>query len=250
MIPEEKIALLSEFRAKLIEWNESHDAKLREWLNQNVRGIRRWVVEARCFRTFTIAPPPAIGGLVMQDIDLFGMMFERIYTMNPTRHICDMIDMTIGALRNPLPVEPQKLETVTKVRQGFAFVAMPMDKDDHLLVDVLEAIKAGAKECGLTAERIDEEESNERITDRMLESIRNAEFVIADLTNGRPNVFYEAGYAHGIGKIPIYVARQGTQLHFDVKDYPVIMFRNMKELREGIARRLRAVAEKRSPESR
>ncbi len=39
-------------------------------------------------------------------------------------------------------------------------------------------------------------------------------------------------------------ARQGTNIHFDVKDYPVIMFRNMKELRERIAKRLRAIAEK------
>jgi len=78
-----------------------------------------------------------------------------------------------------------------------------------------------------------------------LESIRKAEFVIVDLTEERPNVFFEAGYAHGIGKLPIYIARDGTDIHFDVKDYPVIMFRNMKELREGLVRRLRAIAEKR-----
>jgi hypothetical protein len=246
MNSEEKIKQLSEFRGKLIAWKNSYDTKLREWLNQNVRSVRRHVIEAGCFRTFTIAPPPAVGGLVMQDIDLFGMMFERIYTMNPVPLICDMIDMTIGALQNPSTAKPELQKLVTETRQGFVFVAMPMDKDDHQLVDVLEAIKVGAKECGLTAERVDEEESNERITDRMLDSIRKAEFVIADLTNGRPNVFYEAGYAHGIGKIPIYVAREGTQLHFDVKDYPIIMFRNMKELREGVTKRLRAIAKKRA----
>jgi len=53
-----------------------------------------------------------------------------------------------------------------------------MDRDNHALVDVLEAIKAGAKECGITAERIDDDERSERITDRMLESIRKAEFVM------------------------------------------------------------------------
>jgi len=46
-----------------------------------------------------------------------------------------------------------------------------------------------------------------------------------------------------LGKIPIYIARDGTELHFDVKDYPVIMFRNMKELRERVIKRLRAIAE-------
>lgn len=65
--------------------------------------------------------------------------------------------------------------------------------------------------------------------------------MIVDLTNERPNVFFEAGYAHGLGKIPIYVARDGTSIYFDVKDYPVIFFKNMKELREGVARRISAI---------
>lgn len=47
-------------------------------------------------------------------------------------------------------------------------------------------------------------------------------------------MFFEAGYAHGRGKIPIYIARRGTVLHFDIKDYPVISFRNMRELKDGL----------------
>jgi len=88
-------------------------------------------------------------------------------------------------------------------------------------------------------------ESNDRITDRILESITKAEFVIVDLTNERPNVFFEAGFAHGMGKIPIYVARAGTRVHFDLKDYPIIFFRNMKELKEGLTRRLSGLSEER-----
>jgi hypothetical protein len=60
-----------------------------------------------------------------------------------------------------------------------------------------------------------------------------------------PTSFYEAGYAHGLNKIPIYIARHGTKIHFDLHDYPIIFFHNMKELREGLAKRLRATAEKR-----
>jgi hypothetical protein len=135
------------------------------------------------------------------------------------------------------------------VQIGYAFVAMPIDKDDHQLVDVLDAIKVAATTCGISAERVDEAESNNRITDRILESIAKAEFVIVDLTNERPNVLFEAGFAHGIGKIPIYVAREGTTIHFDVKDYPVIQFRNMKELKDGITRRLIALSKQRRIQS-
>lgn len=128
---------------------------------------------------------------------------------------------------------------------GYAFIAMPMDPDDHAIVDVLDALKEAALRCDIRDERIDEPESNERITDRIFDSIQRAEHVIVDLTNSRPNVFFEAGYAHALRKIPIYVARQGTKLEFDLKDYPVLFFKNLKELKDAVERRINGLQENR-----
>ena len=69
--------------------------------------------------------------------------------------------------------------------------------------------------------------------------------MIVDLTASKPNVFDEAGYAHALGKTPIYVARHGTKLEFDLKDYPVIFFRNMKQLKDSLEKRLRGLSEQR-----
>ncbi len=241
---EDRIARLKTFKANLVEWRKSRDPKLREWLNHHVEAVQRDVVEAGCLVRLTITPPPAVGGLVMQHVNPFDMMFEQVYLMSLIPQICDMLDKTVGALLNP-PVEAKgdlpKMSSETQA--GYAFVAMAIDKNDHQLVDVLEAVKEVAKEFGIAVERIDEAESNERITSRILSSIRRAEYVIVDLTNERPNVFYEAGYAEGVGKTPIYIARDGTRVHFDVKDYPIIEFRNMKELKEGLGRRIRALIE-------
>jgi len=112
------------------------------------------------------------------------------------------------------------------------------------LDDVLDAIKEAAHRCGIQAERIDEPVSTERITDRIIESIQRAQFVIADLTDVRPNVYYEAGYAHGIGKVPIYIAREGTRVEFDLKDYPVIFFSSLRQLKDELEKRLRALGGK------
>ncbi|HSL51380.1 MAG TPA: hypothetical protein VK878_20090 [Candidatus Deferrimicrobiaceae bacterium] len=51
-------------------------------------------------------------------------------------------------------------------------------------------------------------------------------------------------------QIPIYVARHGTKLEFDLKDYPVIFFKGMKELKDALEKRLRGLAEarKRGPD--
>ena len=99
-----------------------------------------------------------------------------------------------------------------------------------------------ASSCKIKAERVDEVETNDRITERILASIRKAEFVIVDLTKERPNVFFEAGYAHGLGNIPIYLARHGTSIHFDLKDYPIIEFRSMKELKDKLTKRFVALS--------
>jgi len=111
-----------------------------------------------------------------------------------------------------------------RIEQGYAFIAMPMDPEDPALIDVLEAVEEACEKCGVRAERIDPPQSIERITDRILESIQRAEFIIVDLTSSRPNVIFEAGFAHGLGKIPIYFARHGTKSGFDLKDYPVLFF--------------------------
>ena len=135
------------------------------------------------------------------------------------------------------------MTTRDQIQKGYAFIAMPINPSDAQLDDVLDTIKASANRCGIRAERVDEPQSNERITDRILESIRKAEYVIVDLTNSRPNVFYEAGYAQGLNKTPIYIAREGTRLEFDLKDYPVIFFKNMRELADSLERRLKGLAQ-------
>ena len=238
-----KIDRLTTFKEKLRLHEKTEDSSLREWLNQNVQWIRREVIEVGCHKTLTISPPPAVGGLVMRGIDPFNAMFDAPYSMSLVPTICDMIDSTIGVLRNPPLVKTKQVGPAinASIQTGYAFVAMPIDWDDDQLVDVLEAIKTAAADCGITAERVDEVESNQRITDRILESIAKAEFVIVDLTKERPNVFFEAGFAHGLGKVPIYVARAGTTLHFDIKDYPIITFRNMRQLKDGITKRLIAL---------
>jgi hypothetical protein len=141
-----------------------------------------------------------------------------------------------------VPLKTDKLTTFN-VKKGYAFIAMPMDAEDHALVDVLEAVKEAANKCDVHAERIDEPQSNERITDRILESIQRAEYVIVDLSKSKPNVFFEAGYAHGIGKTPIYFAKHGTKIEFDLKDYLVIFFRNLKELKAFIKKRIRGLSD-------
>jgi hypothetical protein len=147
-------------------------------------------------------------------------------------------------LRTELEAKKQVVMTSRSagaVKTNQAFVAMAMDPNNPQLEDVLDAIKEGSNRCGVLAERIDEAISNEPITARMLKSIEESEFVIVDISHARTNVYYEAGYAQGLGKTPVYLAQKGTEVPFDVRDYPVIVYPNMRELKTSLAERLSAV---------
>jgi hypothetical protein len=125
---------------------------------------------------------------------------------------------------------------------GQVFIAMPMDESVRPdFADTHDTLRSVCQQIGLTAKRVDEVQTNDRITDTIRHLIESSEFVIADLTDNRPNVFFEAGYAEGIGITPIYIAKSGTNLHFDVKDYPVILFDNQRALRERVLGRLNAL---------
>ena len=250
MIPDadERIEKLNNFLTLINEWEKSHSEEVRARINQTKNLIQREVLETGCLHTMTISPPPAVGGMIMQNVNPFDMIFERVYLQSLNSHVRDMINETIGVIeeRRNLPDDQiekrNEPEVAYQVQEGYVFVAMPIGPANPF-DDVLDAIKETCKNCGLTAERVDEAQVNERITDRILESIQKAEYVIVDLTESRPNVFYEAGYAQGIGKLPIYIARSGTVLEFDLKDYPVIFFESYRELKQNLEARLRGLAE-------
>jgi len=252
MTIDEKLTKLEAFKDLLVEWQNARDSvkrsRFRSAINREKEWVRQEVIAANCFKTLTVSPPPAIGGLVMYDVDAFSMLFDAPYRLSFVSVVTDMVDETIGVLRNaPAEIESARNEPIIRkeIIQNYAFIIMPMTEGRADFDDVHDAIKGAAERCGVQAERVDEPHSTARITDRILESIQRAEYVIADLTEAKPNVYFEAGYAHALQKTPIYIARAGTALEFDLKDYPVIFFRGLRELKNALEKRLRGITEAR-----
>lgn len=64
--------------------------------------------------------------------------------------------------------------------------------------------------------------------------ICHSAFVIADVTEKSLNVFYEIGFAKGLGRPVIITAREGTELPFDIKDTPIVFWSTLNELKQKL----------------
>jgi len=124
---------------------------------------------------------------------------------------------------------------------GRCFVAMWFDES---LNDVFElGISQAVTDCGLPAPiRIDRKEHNNQITDEIIDAIRDAEFVIADFTGNRGGVYYEAGFARGLGRPVIHCCRDTDfdERHFDTRLINHIKWTGPTDLREKLANRIKA----------
>ena len=123
---------------------------------------------------------------------------------------------------------------------GRGFVAMSFDSsmDDAYA----SGIRPGAKDAGFDALRVDSSHHNEKICDKMLAEIRLAQFVVADFTRQRAGVYFEAGFAMGLGRPVIFTCRSDDfeHVHFDTRQYNHIVWETPAELRAKLADRIRA----------
>lgn len=92
------------------------------------------------------------------------------------------------------------------------------------LKNAYAAYRQATKEFGYICERVEDQNTVGRIVPRILAQIRESAFVIADLTDLRPNVLFEVGYAIGLDKPVILTAQKDTDLPFDVRDMPTIFW--------------------------
>lgn len=137
-----------------------------------------------------------------------------------------------------------------------AFVIMQIghpELDALCETSIFPAIRA----CGLDPRRVDRHNEGGLLKSEIVRFIQESDILIADLTNERPNVYLEVGYAMGLDKFrsliptvredhfsdsPNYVLG-GPKIHFDLAGYDVLRWsaadldRFRAELEQRIRRR-------------
>ena len=114
------------------------------------------------------------------------------------------------------------LEGIANKTAAIGFCAMWFAPEMRFLYEQLFA--PAIRNCGFEPLRVDGREHNGKIDDEIVASIRRARFVVADFSGHRSGVYYEAGFAHGLGLPVIFTCRDTDlqNLHFDVRQYNTI----------------------------
>lgn len=104
-----------------------------------------------------------------------------------------------------------------------AFVAMPYKPKWSRLVE--RTVQASAKESNFSVEVSRNSEKPGLITNQIWNEIRKAEVVVADISNENPNVFYELGLAHALGKEVILLSQNVSKRPFDISTARLLHYR-------------------------
>jgi hypothetical protein len=126
----------------------------------------------------------------------------------------------------------------TTAPKTYCFVLMPFSEafDDIYKLGIKEACTAAGAYC----ERVDEQIFHERILDRVYNQIAKADIIIADMTGRNPNVFYEVGYAHALGKLTILLTQDANDIPFDLKHFSHIVYgAKVSIVRDDLEKRVR-----------
>lgn len=140
--------------------------------------------------------------------------------------------------------KPKSIKKKKPVRshKKVIFAAMPFSEeyDDTFFV----AMAPAAEEIGAVCVRVDKEEFSGNVVEKIQTDIKESVAVIGDLSESKPNVLYEVGFAHALNKPVVHLTSTDTkQLPFDVRNWSTILYEKGRthRLKIALVERLRAI---------
>jgi nucleoside 2-deoxyribosyltransferase len=123
-----------------------------------------------------------------------------------------------------------------KASQGF--VAMWFGDEMRAIYD--DAIEPAITRAGYKSLRIDRKEDVVKIDDEILSEIRRSAFIVADFTEHRGGVYFEAGFAMGLDIPIVWTCHEDhmKDLHFDIRQYNCLGWRDATDFSVNLQKRI------------
>jgi len=204
------------------------------------------VNKSRYGYTFSFVPNPAIAPIPSPRIqaaagalDITDWEFHRTHWAVKDVDLYRVLDQELSARVKPKVFQ---FPTAEPFDPDLVAVMMPFSP---AFAAVYASLKAGIEAAGMRCLRADDIWERDHILDDVLSLIWRARVVIADLSEKNPNVFYETGIAHTLGRDTILVAQSMNDIPFDLQGIRALQYLNngegRAELSRGITGRLKTI---------
>lgn len=131
----------------------------------------------------------------VKDVDLYRVIGESITGARPTPRVFKF--------PTELPRDPYLVAVMMPFGKAFA--------------PVYESIRTAVAEAGMVCRRADDIWISDHVMEDVIRLLWEARVVIADLSDKNPNVLYEAGIAHSLGRDTIQIAQSAGDIPFDLR---------------------------------
>lgn len=153
----------------------------------------------------------------VKDVDLFRVLLRN---MQPRRQ-----QPKVFQISDPEHIEPSLVSAMMPFHPSFD--------------DVYSTLKETAEACGLRCRRADDIWENPAVIQDVVSLIDRSKLVICDCSGRNPNVFYEAGISHTLGRETILITQSADDIPFDLRHLRYVAYLNNGEGREKLKEQLR-----------
>lgn len=156
----------------------------------------------------------------VKDVDLFRVLIRN---MQPRRQ-----QPRVFSISDPERIEPTLVSAMMPFHPGFD--------------NVYTELQRTAEFIGFRCRRADDIWENPAVIQDVVSLIDRSRIVICDCTGRNPNVFYEIGIAHTLGRETILITQSETDIPFDLRHLRFVVYLNndtgLRELSQSLLTRL------------
>ena len=180
---------------------------------------------------------PAVPNKVLQgfasDLDIADFQFSR------THWSVKDADLYRAPLRNSQPRRPRpkvfQLAEFENIEPSLVSAMMPFHPNFDAVYATLQGL---ATSVGLRCRRADDIWENPAVIQDVVTLIDRSSVVICDCTGRNPNVFYEIGIAHALGRDVILITQAEADIPFDLRHLRYVQYLNNGEGLRALSGRL------------
>lgn len=189
------------------------------------------------------------GKIFSYEIKVFSVEFEYLLNLAESLEFIESLTSKTNGAIQKFQLKPEGYKRINELLKSVdstqTFIAMSFSAD---LNSLAEAISEVVKDCGYTPCHLGlppHSLHNENICNKIIGEIKRSKFVIADFTLDRPNVYWEAGFAKGLGREVIHTVREDwkDKIAFDIKQTKFIEWPSLEELKRQLKEYIQATVD-------